>query len=45
MSSRDPRDCACYGQYADQQLKVCMPCAEAIRNQRSSHGACAVRVH
>lgn len=39
------QDCPCYNQYPNNQLKVCMPCQEAIKNQYSSHGGCAVKYH
>lgn len=39
------QDCPCYNQYPNNQLKVCMPCQEAIKNQYSSHGGCAVKSH
>ena len=39
------QDRPCYNQYPNNQLKVCMPCQEALKNQYSSHGGCAVKNH
>lgn len=42
---KSPEDCACYGQYPNNEMKVCMHCQEAIKNQLSSHARCAVHSH